>query len=58
VGAVGVMQIKPATAAGDPINILGVEGSACAQLVQFALDRGGRDNVTVIVAACTFPDEH
>jgi PPM family protein phosphatase len=31
---------------------------ACAQLVQFALDRGGRDNVTVIVAAYTFPDEH
>jgi PPM family protein phosphatase len=31
---------------------------ACAQLVQLALDRGGRDNVTVIVAAYTFPDEH
>ena len=30
----------------------------CAQLVQIALDRGGRDNVTVIVAAYTFPDEH
>jgi hypothetical protein len=28
VGAVGVMQIKPSTAAGDPINILGVETSA------------------------------
>jgi serine/threonine protein phosphatase PrpC len=28
---------------------------ACAQLVQLALDGGGRDNVTVIVAAYTFP---
>jgi membrane-bound lytic murein transglycosylase MltF len=28
VGAVGVMQIKPSTAAGDPINITGVETSA------------------------------
>jgi membrane-bound lytic murein transglycosylase MltF len=27
-GAVGVMQIKPETAAGDPINIRGVEASA------------------------------
>ena len=30
---------------------------ACVQLVQLALDRGGRDNVTVIVAAYTFSDE-
>lgn len=29
---------------------------ACDRLVQMALDRGGRDNVTVIVAAYTFPD--
>jgi membrane-bound lytic murein transglycosylase MltF len=28
VGAVGVMQIKPSTAAGDPINIRGVDKSA------------------------------
>jgi protein phosphatase len=31
---------------------------ACSQLVQLALDRGGRDNVTVIVAAYTLPAEH
>jgi protein phosphatase len=30
---------------------------ACARLVQLALDRGGRDNVTVIVAGYTFPQE-
>jgi protein phosphatase len=29
---------------------------ACNQLVQLALDRGGRDNVTAIVAGYTFPD--
>ena len=29
---------------------------ACNQLMQLALDRGGRDNVTVIVAAYTLPD--
>ena len=28
---------------------------ACAQLVQLALDNGGRDNITVIVAEYTFP---
>jgi len=30
---------------------------ACARLVRLALDRGGRDNITVIVAGYTFPDE-
>ena len=30
---------------------------ACARLLQLALDGGGRDNVTVIVAAYTLPDE-
>jgi protein phosphatase len=30
---------------------------ACERLVQRALDRGGRDNVTVIVAAYRLPDE-
>jgi protein phosphatase len=30
---------------------------ACAQLVQLALDRGGRDNVTVVVAAYEFDDQ-
>jgi protein phosphatase len=29
---------------------------ACNRLVQLALDRGGRDNVTVIVAKYSFPD--
>jgi PPM family protein phosphatase len=29
---------------------------ACNQLMQLALDRGGRDNVTVIVAGYTLPD--
>ena len=31
---------------------------ACSALVTLALDRGGRDNVTVIVAGYAFPDEH
>jgi serine/threonine protein phosphatase PrpC len=31
---------------------------ACAQLLQLALESGGRDNVTVIVAGYTLPDEH
>jgi PPM family protein phosphatase len=30
---------------------------ACERLVQLALDRGGRDNVTVIVAAYRLPEE-
>ena len=30
---------------------------ACARLVRLALDRGGRDNITVIVVGYTFPDE-
>jgi len=30
---------------------------ACDQLVEMALDGGGRDNITVIVAAYTIPDE-
>ena len=29
---------------------------ACSRLVQLALDRGGRDNVTTIVAGFSFPD--
>jgi PPM family protein phosphatase len=41
-------------------TLLGTQSSkeACAQLVQLALDNGGRDNVTAIVAAYTLPDEH
>jgi serine/threonine protein phosphatase PrpC len=35
----------------------GRSADACAHLVQLALDRGGRDNVTVIVAGYTFPDD-
>jgi protein phosphatase len=30
---------------------------ACAQLVQMALDCGGRDNVTVVVASYNFPEQ-
>jgi PPM family protein phosphatase len=40
------------TLAGTPAS-----GDACDRLLQMALDRGGRDNVTVIVAAYTLPDE-
>jgi len=45
VGAVGVMQIKPSTAAGDPINIKGVDVSADrnveagAKYLRFMIDR-------------------
>jgi membrane-bound lytic murein transglycosylase MltF len=44
-GAVGVMQIKPSTAAGDPINITGVEKSterniqAGVKYLRFIIDR-------------------
>jgi membrane-bound lytic murein transglycosylase MltF len=44
-GAVGVMQIKPSTAAGDPINIKGVDVSAernveaGAKYLRFMIDR-------------------
>ena len=40
-------------------TLLGAPASsdACAQLVQMALDSGGRDNVTVIVASYTFPEQ-
>jgi protein phosphatase len=31
-------------------------GDACDRLIELALDAGGRDNVTVIVAGYTFPD--
>ena len=40
------------TLAGTPAS-----GGACDRLLQLALDRGGRDNITVIVAAYTIPDE-
>jgi len=45
VGAVGVMQIKPTTAAGSPINIVGVDKSAernveaGAKYLRFMIDR-------------------
>jgi membrane-bound lytic murein transglycosylase MltF len=45
VGAVGVMQIKPSTAAGNPINITGVESSteknieAGAKYLRFIVDQ-------------------
>jgi serine/threonine protein phosphatase PrpC len=32
-----------------------VSKDACEQLVQMALDAGGRDNVTVVVAGYNFP---
>ena len=39
-------------------TLSGAESSSegCTGLVQLALDRGGRDNVTVIVASYAFPD--
>ena len=40
------------TLAGAPTS-----KDACAKLMQLALDGGGRDNITVIVAAYTLPDE-
>jgi membrane-bound lytic murein transglycosylase MltF len=49
VGAVGVMQIKPATAAGAPISISGVEAStdrnieAGAKYLRFIVDRYYKD---------------
>ena len=49
VGAVGIMQIKPSTAAGDPINIQGVDKSAernveaGAKYLRFMVDRYYKD---------------
>jgi membrane-bound lytic murein transglycosylase MltF len=49
VGAVGVMQIKPSTAAGNPINIVGVDQSAernveaGAKYLRFMIDRYFKD---------------
>jgi PPM family protein phosphatase len=40
------------TLLGAPLS-----SDACAQLVKMALDSGGRDNVTVIVASYTFPEQ-
>jgi PPM family protein phosphatase len=37
------------------LNEARTSSEACAQLVQHALDTGGRDNITVIVAAYTIP---
>jgi serine/threonine protein phosphatase PrpC len=41
-------------------TLSGTESSneACTRLVQLALDNGGRDNVTAIVAAYLLPDRH
>ena len=40
----------------ETLAAMPASGDACERLVQLALDRGGRDNVTVIVAGYTFPD--
>jgi serine/threonine protein phosphatase PrpC len=34
-----------------------MSSDACAQLVQLALDAGGRDNITALVASYTLHDE-
>jgi protein phosphatase len=41
---------------GETLAATQASSDACDRLIQQALDRGGRDNVTVIVAAYEFPD--
>jgi len=43
-------------AIAETLNATPGSSEACDRLVKMALDRGGRDNVTVIVASYTFPD--
>jgi protein phosphatase len=49
-------QVDDATLTGILMEAPG-SGDACRRLVQRALDSGGRDNVTVIVAAYRLPEE-
>ena len=53
----GLTDLVDDEAITDTLEKAQASREACSQLVQLALDRGGRDNVTVIVAAYKLPDE-
>ena len=52
----GLTDLVEDDALTDTLAATPASEEACDRLVQLALDRGGRDNVTVIVAGYTFPD--
>jgi protein phosphatase len=52
----GLTDLVDDDAITDTMAAAPASADACDRLVQLALDRGGHDNVTVIVAGYTFPD--
>jgi protein phosphatase len=52
----GLTDLVDDDAITDTMAATPASADACERLVQLALDRGGHDNVTVIVAGYTFPD--
>ncbi len=52
----GLTDLVDDEAIAATLSSIPVSQDTCKQLVQLALERGGRDNITVVVAAYTFSD--
>jgi protein phosphatase len=52
----GLTEMVPEAMIAEVLQRNTLAADACAALVELALDRGGRDNVTVVVARYRFPD--